>query len=163
MKTKSPIANGCSRSFTRRASIIGMTLVAASALAVSHPAFAGVDAQSSANFVTVQQDAPLVEQDYPSVPNFGEDVNPPSYESDLGPPPSVEPTNPIEPTYPEMGTGPTYGGYTSESPTQGPWMVPPGSRFAQPFNPAPATGFSTLPPVGATHAFSGTPYYGRTR
>jgi len=160
MKTRSPIANGCLRSFTRRVSIIGITLVAASALAVSRPVFAETDPSLAANIVPVQQDSPLIEQDTPTVPDMGENYSPPSYEYDLAPPQGA----PMERSYPQTGTGPTYGptygGYAPQLPSQsGPWMVPPGNRFAQPFNPTtiPATGMRELPPVGAARGFTGAP------
>jgi hypothetical protein len=168
MKKTSPMASGRSRSITRRVSIVGITLVAASALAVSRPVFAETDPCLAANIVPVQQDSPLIEQDTPTVPDMGENYSPPSYEYDLAPPPGA----PVEPAYPQTGTGPTYGptygGYAPELPNQGgPWMVPPESRFAQPFNPTtiPPTGMRELPPVGAAHAFTGAPqgFYGRNR
>ncbi len=162
MKTESLMASGCSRSIARYASILAITFVASSAATGIGPVFAESDPSLAANIVTVQQDAPLVEQDYPSVPDMGEDVSPPSYESDLTP-------APVEPYYrgtsPEPEAAPFLGGSAAESPgvSNSPWMVPPESRFAQPFNPAPAGGFSALPPVGAAGGFSGAPqgFYGR--
>src|SRR5260370_30386064 len=133
------MASGCSRSLARYASILAITFVASSAATGIGPVFAESDPSLAANIVTVQQDAPLVEQDYPSVPDMGEDVSPPSYESDLTP-------APVEPYYrgtsPEPEAAPFLGGSPGEFPgvSNNSLIVAPGVWF-----------FTTLksPPSGA--------------
>src|SRR5260370_32990165 len=133
------MASGCSRSLARYASILAITFVASSAATGIGPVFAESDPSLAANIVTVQQDAPLVEQDYPSVPDMGEDVSPPSYESDLTP-------APVEPYYrgtsPEPEAAPFLGGAAAECPggSNNPRMGAPDGRVLPPLYPASAGG-----------------------
>jgi hypothetical protein len=158
MKSTSTFAGG-SRRLTQRVSIVATTLVAASALIFIRPAFAETDPCPAANIYLIQQDAPLVEQDTPSVPDMGEDVSPPSYESDLAPAP-VEPNYPQTGMAPQTETAPMFGESTSPN-ANGAFMIPPESRFAQPFvgQSLPASGLPELPPVGGAPRAGGL--YGR--